>query len=132
MKKTLLIFVVAILLLATVGYWIYSSGSKFGSANILQLILIAVIVGFAVFVGIKRLASTRRGEPAEDELSKKILARASSLSYYVSIYLWLVIMYFSDKTKLENHSLIGAGILGMALIFALCWAVFYFRGIRNE
>jgi peptidoglycan/LPS O-acetylase OafA/YrhL len=91
-----------------------------------------LVVAFAVFVGIKRLTSAKRGEPAEDELSKKVMRRTSSLSYYISLYLWLAIMYFSDKLHYETHTIIGAGILGMAVIFAICWLVSNFTGIKNE
>jgi len=41
-------------------------------------------------------------------------------------------MYFSDRIELENHSLIGMGILGMAVVFAISWLVIYFGGINNE
>jgi hypothetical protein len=41
-------------------------------------------------------------------------------------------MISSDKSKLATHSLIGGGILGMAVVFAICWIVVYFKGIRNE
>jgi peptidoglycan/LPS O-acetylase OafA/YrhL len=132
MKKTILLFVIAILVLGTVGLWIYSSKNAFSPGNIFQLGVIVIVVGFALFFGIKRAGSTMRGEPAEDELSRKMLVKASSISFYISIYLWLIVMYFSDKTKLATHTLIGAGILGMALLFALCWVVIYLRGIRNE
>jgi peptidoglycan/LPS O-acetylase OafA/YrhL len=94
--------------------------------------IIIIVVAFAVFVGFKRLSSTRRGEPAEDELSKKVMQKTSSLSYYISLYLWLAIMYFSDRFKYETHTVIGAGILGMAITFAICWIVINFRGVRNE
>jgi hypothetical protein len=60
------------------------------------------------------------------------MLRTSSLSFYISLYLWLVIMYFSDKIKAETHTILGSGILGMAVIFAICWLIFNFRGIRNE
>ena len=79
-----------------------------------------------------RLRSHRLHEPAEDELSKKIMMRASSLAYYVSIYLWLFVMYISDKTTLEAHSLVGAGILGMAVVFLLCWIGVKAFGMKNE
>jgi len=132
MKKTILLFVIAILALATVGLWIYSSKNTFSAGNIFQVAVIVILVGFALFFGFKRIGSSIRGEPAEDELSKKMLVKASSLSFYISIYLWLIVMYFSDKTKLATHTLIGAGIMGMAIVFALCWIVIYLRGIRNE
>jgi len=60
------------------------------------------------------------------------MKKASSLSYFISLYLWLAIMYFSEKLNYETHTIIGAGILGMALVFAVCWLVFNFRGIRDE
>jgi hypothetical protein len=34
--------------------------------------------------------------------------------------------------KLETHSVIGIGILGMAITFAVCWVIFNFTGVRNE
>jgi len=60
------------------------------------------------------------------------MQKTASLSYYVSLYLWLAIMYFSDRINYETHTIIGAGILGMAVIFAVCWLFFNFRGVRNE
>jgi hypothetical protein len=132
MKKAVLIFIVAAIVLIASGLWIINSSVITGHKSILSLAVIFLLVGFAIFIGFKQLTSVKRGEPAEDELSKKILTKTSSISYYISIYFWLFIMYFSDKTKIETHTLIGVGIIGMALIFALSWVIIYFRGIRNE
>jgi hypothetical protein len=132
MKRTVLIFIVAAIVLIACGLWIFNSRVITGNKNILSLVVIIFLVGFAIFIGVKRLKSVKRGEPAEDELSKKLLTKTSSISYYISIYLWLFIMYFSDRTKMEIDTLIGTGIVGMALIFALTWVIIYFRGIRNE
>jgi peptidoglycan/LPS O-acetylase OafA/YrhL len=88
-----------------------------------------LVAGFALFRAFVRLRATKENLPAEDELSKKILQQGTAASFHVSIILWLVIMYYSDKTKLECHSLIGAGIMGMAIIFALSWI--YHRYIRR-
>lgn len=89
-------------------------------------------MAFALFIGFKRLSSARRGEPSEDELSKKVMQKTASFSYYISLYLWLIIMYFSEKLDYETHTLIGAGIIGMAITFAVCWLIFNFGGIKNE
>lgn len=132
MKRTVLLIVVSAIVLITCVLWIIESPLTNGPGNILSLAVVILLVGFAVFLGIKRLMSSKRGEPAEDELSKKILMKASSVSYFVSIYLWLLIMYLSDRSKIEIHTLIGAGITGMALIFAISWLIVYLRGIRNE
>jgi hypothetical protein len=60
------------------------------------------------------------------------MQKAAALSYFISIYLWLVIMYLTDKLKIETDVMFGWGILGMAVIFASSWFFFHFRGIRNE
>jgi peptidoglycan/LPS O-acetylase OafA/YrhL len=132
MKKTVLVFIVAALLLVTVALWIFSGPDALKPMDLLSFGVIILVVAFAVFIGFKRLNSARRGEPAEDELSKKVMQKTASLSYYISLYWWLVIMYFTDKLNYETHSFIAAGILGMAVIFAVCWLVFNFRGVRNE
>ncbi|MCJ7449167.1 MAG: hypothetical protein MUO72_15930 [Bacteroidales bacterium] len=132
MKRAVIVFILAALVLISVGVWFFSSSAKVTTVDILSFGIIILVVAFAVFIGFKRLSSAKRGEPAEDELSKKVMRKTSSLSYYISLYLWLVIMYFSDKLKFETHTIIGAGILGMAVIFAICWLIINFGGIRNE
>lgn len=132
MKRSVLVFVLAAIVVITTALWFFSKRNKITTVDIVGLGVIVLVVGFAVFIGYKRLTSVKRGEPAEDELSKKVMLRTSSLSYYISLYLWLVLMYFSDKLKLETHTIIGVGILGMAVIFAICWLLFNFRGVRNE
>ena len=132
MKKALIVFVVAILLLVFSGIWILGKSEKPDTQDILALVLVLIVVGFSVFVAVRKLASLRRGEPHEDELSKKIMRRTSSVSYYISLYMWLIIMYLSDKMKFDTHVIIGAGIMIMAVIFGLCWLYFNFTGIKNE
>ena len=132
MKKSIIVFVVAALVLVTTVLWMLSSSGNLKTFDLGSFGIIFLVVAFAVFLGFKRLSSARKGEPAEDELSKKIMQRTASLSYYISLYLWLIIMYFSDKFDYETHTVIGAGILGMAITFAVCWLIFNFRGIRNE
>jgi peptidoglycan/LPS O-acetylase OafA/YrhL len=132
MKKTMLIFIVATLVVVTTLIWILTSRSAFKPADLVMYGVIIVVVGFALFIGYKRLTSVKKGEPAEDELSKKVLQKTAAMSYYVSLYLWLAVMYISGKKDYEPHVFLSAGILGMAVIFALCWLVYNFRGVRNE
>jgi peptidoglycan/LPS O-acetylase OafA/YrhL len=132
MKRGIIVFIVSALVLITAGIWFFSATERFKPFELVSFGIIILVVAFAAFIGFKRLSSAKRGEPPEDELSKKVMQKTSSLSYYISLYLWLAIMYFSDKIKYETHTVIGAGILGMAVVFAICWLVFNFRGIRNE
>lgn len=132
MKRTIIIFVVSSLLLISLAVWVWKGHIAGNSLEIVMAAIVLVLVGFAVFLGVSRLRSRLRREPGEDELSKKVMTRASSLAYYISIYLWLFVMYISDKTTLEAHSLIGAGIAGMAIVFLLCWLGVRAFGMRNE
>jgi hypothetical protein len=132
MKRTVIIFVISALILASLALWALKGHIAGNTQEIVMGEIILVMVGFAVYLGISRLRSHKRGEPADDELSKRVMMRASSLAYYVSIYLWLFVMYISDKTTLEAHSLVGAGILGMAVIFLLCWLGVRAFGMKNE
>ncbi len=131
MKKFYLAFIISALVLGSTVLWIASTKSLLGFTGIIQFGIILSLVGFGLFIGLSRLKSERLGEPAEDELSKKILQKASSASYYISLYIWLGVMYYSDKTKLETHMLIGAGILGMAVIFCVCWIFYKVRGMKD-
>jgi hypothetical protein len=117
--------------LASLALWALKGHIAGNTLEILMAAIIIVLVGFAVFLGVSRLRSHLRREPSEDELSRKVMTRASSLAYYISIYLWLFIMYISDKTSLATHSLVGAGILGMAVIFFVCWLGVKAFGTKN-
>ncbi len=132
MKRTIVGFVVSALVLVSLAIWAFKGHIAGNTQEMVMLGIALVVVGFAVYLGISRLRSHQRHEPAEDELSKKVMLRASSLAYYISIYLWLFVMYISDKTTLEAHSLIGAGILGMAVIFLLSWIGVKMFGMKHD
>ncbi|MFC1732633.1 hypothetical protein ACFL6I_20210 [candidate division KSB1 bacterium] len=131
MKKAYLTIVIAIIVLVTTVVWILNSDFGFELEEIIMFGGILILIVFALFVSISRFKSLIKGQPAEDELSKRLLQKASSISFYISLYMWLALSYFSDKIKMENHTLIGGGILGMAIIFASCWLVFKIKGIKS-
>jgi hypothetical protein len=132
MKKIIPVLVVSVLVLGTTLLWMTNPGFSMPVAEIVQFVVIIVIVGFAVYLAINRFRSVRRGEPAEDELSKKILQKASSFSYYASLYLWIVMIFVNDRTKMDSEVLIGTGILGMAVIWVGFVIFFKVRGVKNE
>lgn len=130
MKKAIISLFVSILVIVSVTAWIFYSKPINPGENI-QIILILILAAFGIFIAYRRMQSARSGEPHEDELSKQILQRAAAVSYYISLYLWLVVMYLTDKLKTETEVMFGWGILGMALTFVLSWAFYYFRGLRS-
>lgn len=132
MKKSIVALLVSILVLVAVFIWMRVSPEMMSSHEITQIVVIFLLVGFGLFFTWRRFSSTRRGEPAEDEMSKRVMQRASSLSYYISLYLWVFIIYINGRVDIDTEVLIGSGIVGMAVIFALSWIILQIRGNRNE
>ena len=132
MKKGVLMILLVVLLIVSVVIWILNATTEIKFGNLLMYGIILLITIFALAIAISKLKSAKEGLTSEDELSRLIRNKASSRSYYVSLYWWLILMYLSDKTRLETHSLIGAGILGMAVLFAGFWVYFNFKGKIND
>ena len=104
---------------------------KFLSTPCLNTNLIPVIIlAFAVIKVVQGMSDAKNKMPAEDELSKIIMLRTGSTSFQLSLFLWLIIGSVEDRIELEGHTIIGAGILGMAILFALSWI--YHRFIRRS
>ena len=125
-------FVVAAVVIFTAVLWFMSIDTAYKPADLLKLGVVILVVGFALFAAYKRLTSAKRGEPAEDELSRKVMQKTAAFSYYISIYLWLALGFFSDRLKMETHTVIGIGIMAMAVSFAICWVIINFTGVKNE
>ena len=132
MKRAIILFIIAGLVIVSVIIWQLNGPSEFNSADILHTGIIFIVVAFALYVGYKRLTSAKRAEPTEDEMSKLIMQKTASLSYYISLYLWVFLLFVKDRISFDTEELIGTGILGMAITFAVVWMFLYFRGLRNE
>lgn len=130
MKNVLALVIILALVVFTTFLWL--SKDSLGVEEITSLGVILAVVGFAVFILLRRIKSWKQGEPQEDELSKKVMLRTSSLSYYISLYFWVFLLWLKDRVSFEQEELIGTGILGMAVIFALSWVFFHFRGVPND
>ena len=130
MKKLIVGIVLTLILI--VGLWIFKTTEIFNKIDLLQSLVVLLFVGFGILATFRRLISSRKGEPAEDELSRLILLKSSSLSYYVSLYLWLIIIYLNDKVNLETEQLLGWGIVGMASIFVGFWSFLKIKGLKID
>ncbi len=129
MKKAILTVVLTISMITGMIVWFITPGVEFDRQEILMLLGLALVIGFALFLAFRRLRDAKANLPTEDEMSKNILRRGAATSYYLSLYLWLGIMMLEDRIDMDMSSLIGAGIVGMAIIFALSWI--YHRYIRR-
>ena len=130
MKKTILITLVAIMVVVSFILWIANTELAFDAGTILMILIPVVILAFAAIRLIRGISDARNQLPPEDELSRMILQRAGATAFQLSLFLWLVIGSIEDRIDLEGHTIIGAGILGMAILFALSWV--YHRYVRRS
>lgn len=134
MKKIVVpvFFITFVVILAAIG--IFQTGvnriSNSNSENIfVGIIVVLFIIG--IVLSIKRYSSSKQGLPEEDEMSTKIVNKAASISYFLSLILWLVIIFLNTTTTLNTGIIVGYGIIGMAVIFVLNLVYFQFRGVND-
>lgn len=130
MKNLIVLAIILVLVVFTSSLWLINENLEFEELTSLGVIL--SVVGFGVFILIRRIKSWKVGEPQEDELSKMVMLRTSSVSYFISLYFWVFLLWLKDRIVFDQEQLIGTGILGMAVIFALSWGFYHFRGVSND
>ncbi len=130
MKKTIFIAVLSVSVLVAMCIWLLRSGSTLDFKETMMIIVLIAVVDFAIFFAFRRLKSAKQKLPPEDELSRSIKQRGAATAYHMSLYMWLAMMLFEEHIDLDRSTLIGAGILGMVLIFGLSWI--YHNYIRKS
>jgi peptidoglycan/LPS O-acetylase OafA/YrhL len=132
MKRGFLALLVSVLVVAATVVWFFIVEKPIPATEIINFGVIVVLVGFGLYFAYRRFSSAHRGEPQEDELSKRIMQKTAAWSYYISLYMWVFMIWLKDRVTLDTEQVLGAGILSMAVIFFACWIVIRLRGLRNE
>jgi hypothetical protein len=58
--------------------------------------------------------------------------KAASLSFYVSLFLWLMVVYFQTHSSISIKLLLALGIIGMVVSFTASWLFYTYRGTGYE
>ncbi len=132
MKRGVIALLVSATVLATTALWFFGMEKSVNSHDILSFGIIIVLVGFGIWFAIRRFSSAYKGEPQEDELSKRIVQKTAAWSYYISLYMWVFMIWLKDRVTMDTEEVLGAGILSMAVIFMLCFIFHRLRGLRHE
>jgi hypothetical protein len=130
MKRPIIIAVLTVLVAAAIAVWMLNTEGPIGGKAIGMGSIQLVVLIFAALVAYRKWTAAKNRLPAEDEMSKSILRRGAATSYYASMYMWLAFMFFEERIDLERSTFIGAGIMGMAIIYALSWV--YHSYIRRS
>ena len=125
-----LIFAISALIVA--GLFILRSNEIILGENSNMTIILVVVALLAAVMAVIRFMSFKNREPVEDEYTKKVIQKTASYSFYISLYLWLVISYFSEGSGMDTQLVIGLGVVGMAIVFAVSWIVVKLIGLHNE
>ena len=125
-----LIFAISALIVA--GLFLLRSNGIILGENSNMTIILLILGLLAIVVAAIRFKSFKNREPAEDEYTKKVMQKTASYSFYISLYLWLVISYFSEGSDMDTQQVIGLGVVGMAIVFAISWVVVKLTGLSNE
>ena len=109
-----------ILLVLFTGVFVWMVFSR--PLNTLSIIIgvTIILIGF-ITITLKlrsRQMEINSGIPAEDEYIKLAKVYAGNQSFHYSIYLWMLIFMFND-TFSKNETMLGIGILGSTLIYAI-------------
>ncbi len=132
MKKEFIMILLSAVVIIGIILWFTNTSQPINLGEIGMYGAVILLVGFALFIAFRRIQAIKAGLKPEDELSRKIMQKAAAMSFYTSMYWFLILMYFSDKTKLESHTLIGLGIIGMAALFGGFWVYFNYWGKFDE
>jgi hypothetical protein len=137
MKKIFLpLFIVTYAVILS-GIWIFQTGSIAEEARpvfteYFYVGIISIFFLIGIYIGYKRIKRKKAGMPEEDEMSRKIAQKAAATSFYISLFLWLGLIYLQDRILTDIRLLFGYGMLGMALIFVFSWFFYSFKGVIHE
>ncbi len=132
MKKLLLPFIVSGLILFSIFLLIMNPNNQIENIEIIQYIVILFLIIFGIYVGIDRLRSSSRKEPIDDELTKSMILKSSSISFFISQFIWVLILILKDRYIYDTEIWIGTGILSMSVTFVLISLILKFKGVKND
>lgn len=132
MKKIILSIIVISLIIISSALWIFAEKSNniFSYNALIQFIIILFLIIVGVFVIANRIKSKQVNEPSDDEMTKAIMQKAASVSYFVSLYIWVFVIYIKDRVKIDIEELIGYGILSMGVVFVLSFLIIKSKGLK--
>jgi len=123
-NKTKLIFLLITSLFIVIGTVIVST-NLFSIGNslaaVVSISLMLGIVGILTLFIRKCYYDLKAGIPSDDERTKKVRMYAAGYAYFISLYVWLLLLAFNSY--LDRDDLVMIGLLGMVISFYLSWLI---------
>jgi uncharacterized membrane protein len=118
------IVIISLLVIATGSLFSINAFMNGETAGGFLGIIIAIsILAFALLVFRRGNRDIKEGYPPQDERSKRVLEKASSTSFYVTLYFLLAIGFLSeDIIKFRDVSqATSVAVGGMVILFLIFW-----------
>lgn len=100
--------------------------------DLVQGILMSIVGLFGLYQGVSAAWSAWKGDPLKDELTRKIRVKASSISFYISIWVWIGLMIAENHQVRFHSGILGTGVLIMVFVYIISAVVIRIRGLRDE
>ncbi len=100
-------------------------------SEILHVIMIAILFILGIIQGIKRKRATEEGFPEDDELSEKIVRKSAGISFYFTLFIWLILLFVNSFIEIDSRVIFSYGFIGMSLTFVITWLVINSQGIKD-
>ena len=119
------------------GIRIFQSGSGESGTGILiaeivhlTTLIILFIVGM-IFGIIKRNKLKESGFPEDDEMSIKIMQRSAAITFYFSLFIWLILLFLLTLTNIESKLVFSFGFVGMSLTYVISFLILSSTGVND-
>lgn len=122
----LIVSIIVILTGALYAGTAFSQGDVAG--GVLGTIIALIVLFFAFTVYMRGNRDLKKGFPLKDERSQRVLEKASSKAFYISLYVLLLVGFLSDNAIpfRDPSQALGICVGLMALLFAGLW-IYYNR-----
>ncbi|NCO97244.1 MAG: hypothetical protein COY38_04905 [Candidatus Aenigmarchaeota archaeon CG_4_10_14_0_8_um_filter_37_24] len=106
----------------------FIGGNVAGGAG--GIFIVVTILVFAISVFIRGNSDIKKGFPLQDERSKRVMEKATSRAFYISLYMLLAVGFLSeDLIKFRDVSQATSVTVGlMSILFAVCWVYYNRKG----
>lgn len=121
-SKGKFVFLLITYLLVVIGsVVIFANLLSLGNGIMAVVLIFVMIIPLGIFSAFikKRYYDIKAGITSDDERTRKVRLYAAGYAYFISLYVWILLLAFHKY--LDNDDLLLIGLFGMAISFFLSW-----------
>jgi len=100
--------------------------------ELLYVIMLTILFGLGLVLLSKRSRDVKMGLATDDELSRMIMHKSGSVTFFSSLLIWIIILFLEVHTNIESRLLIAFAIVTICIVFIIFWLIFNFLGAGHE